>query len=177
MSKQTRRWVRLILLIIMLALVGFTLYQAIVQKDQGKPELGQQAPDFALTSLDGKQVKLSDLHGKAVMINFWGSWCEPCRTEMPAIQSMYEKYRKLGFVVIGINIAETDVAAAQFVKQYQLNFPIWMDRNREVVRLYRIGPIPSSIFIDRSGKIIDSKDGPLVPSELEKQIRPLVFEK
>lgn len=174
MKKTTRLWVRAILLLVMVGLIGFALYEATTQKNGGKPETGQEAPDFTLISLSGQEKQLRDLRGKAVMLNFWGSWCEPCRSEMPALQKMYHKYRDRGFEVIGINIAETDVAAEQFIRHYGLTFPIWMDRDREVVRLYRIGPIPSSIFIDPQGKIAYIKEGPLSVGELETHILPLL---
>jgi peroxiredoxin len=174
MKKTTRLWVRAILLIVMVGLIGFALYEATTQQNGRKPETGQEAPNFTLTSLTGQEVQLRDLRGKAVMLNFWGSWCEPCRSEMPTLQKMYTKYRNQGFEVVGINIAETDVAAEQFIRQYELTFPIWMDRDRGVVRLYRIGPIPSSIFIDSQGKITYIKDGPLSVGELETHILPIL---
>lgn len=158
----------------MVALIVIALYQVIDEGKSQKPQVSEQAPNFELTTLDGKQVSLSKLRGKAVLLNFWGSWCEPCKTEMPALTKMYEKYQSQGLEVVGINIAETDVAVGQFIKQYSLNFPVWMDRDRDVVDLYKIGPIPSTYFIDPAGKIIYVKEGPLELSELEAKVTPML---
>lgn len=174
MKKTARFWMRTTLLIIMLGLLIFTLYQAVSQKTGSKPEVGDEAPNFTLTDISGKEVSLNELKGKAVMLNFWGTWCEPCRTEMPALQKAFDKYQKQGFVVIGINIAETDIAAADFARRYGLKFPIWMDRDREVVQLYHIGPIPSTLFINPEGVITYFKDGALSLNQLETQILPIL---
>lgn len=174
MNKKRRFWVRSILLLIMIGLIAFPLYQLIKDDQPQKPAIGDMAPDFQLTSLDGEQMSLKRLKGKAVVLNFWGSWCEPCRTEMPALTEIYQQYQSSGLEVIGINIAETDVTASQFVRQYQLNFPIWMDRNRDVVDLYGIGPIPSTYFIDPSGKIVYIREGPLQVNELKNLILPIL---
>lgn len=167
MNKKRRYWLRLILLTVMVGLIGFALYRVMEEGRSEKPQVGDLAPNFQLSSLDGKPVSLEQLKGKVVILNFWGSWCEPCRTEMPALTEIYRQYQQAGIEVVGINIAETDVTAMQFVKQYKLNFPIWMDRNREVVDLYEIGPIPSTYFIDPTGKIVAVKEGPLQLNELQ----------
>ncbi|SEN08001.1 Peroxiredoxin [Lihuaxuella thermophila] len=172
MNKQVRYWMRRIIFLVLIAMIGFALFQLV---GEGKnPEVGDEAPDFKLTTLDGKEMKLSQLRGKAVMLNFWASWCEPCRTEMPAMQKVYEKYKDQGFVIVAVNIAETDVAASQFAKQYGLTFPIWMDRDREAVRLYQIRPIPTSFFIDPEGMIRRKVEGPLDVSRLELYVNPIL---
>jgi peroxiredoxin len=171
-NKQVRYWMRRIIFLALIAMIGFALYQLAGQSKI--PEAGDEAPDFKLTTLDGKEMKLSQLRGKAVMLNFWGSWCEPCRTEMPAMQQVYEKYKDEGFVIVAVNIAETDVAASQFAKQNGLTFPIWMDRDREAVKLYNIKPIPTSFFIDPDGIIRKKIEGPLDVSQLELYINAIL---
>lgn len=169
MNKQTRYWVRRLLLLSLLILVGVAIYQ--VSTDTGgKPVAGEQAPDFTLTTLDGKQKSLSDLKGKAVMINFWGTWCPPCKQEMPAIQKAYEINQKRGFEVVSINIRENDLPVSNFVNQMGLTFPIWMDKEREVIKQYKIGPIPSTFFINRDGVIIERIEGPLQLNQLQYYI-------
>ncbi|MBA4494276.1 thiol-disulfide oxidoreductase ResA [Paenactinomyces guangxiensis] len=177
MNKQTRYWVRRILFFVMVVIIGVALYQAIQQGKSEVPQAGDKAPDFQLTTLDGKEMKLSQLRGKAVMLNFWGTWCKPCRTEMPAMQQMYEKYKGSGFEIVAVNIAETDVAAASFARQYSLTFPIWMDRNRDVVNLYGIKPIPSSFFIDPQGVIRKKIEGQLNVNQLEVYINSVLPQK
>lgn len=174
MKKKRRYWVRFFLLLVMIGLIGFALYYVMGEGQPKKPKVGDIAPNFQLSTLDGQQMSLQQLKGKAVILNFWGSWCEPCRTEMPALTEVYQQYRKADLMVIGINIAETDVTVMQFVKQYKLNFPIWMDRDREVVERYRIGPIPSTYFIDPNGRISYIREGPLQLNELKKILLPIL---
>lgn len=174
MNKNQRYWLRLVLLVVMIGLIGFALYRVIDEGQPDQPQVGEYAPDFQLPTLKGEPKSLKQLKGKGVVLNFWGSWCEPCRTEMPALNEIYRRYQAQGIEVIGINIAETDVTAMQFVKQYQLDFPIWMDRDREVVELYQIGPIPSTYLIAPDGKIAYIKEGPLALSELERLVSAIL---
>jgi peroxiredoxin len=169
MKKHTRYWVRRVLLLCLIGLVGYAIYQ--VSTDTGgKPVEGDKAPDFTLTTLDGKQRSLSELKGKAIMLNFWGTWCPPCKSEMPAIQQAYSMNKNRGFEVVSINIRENELPVSNFAQQMDLTFPIWMDKDREVVKLYKIGPIPSSFFINREGEIIKRVEGPLQLSQLQQII-------
>ncbi|PTM59247.1 thiol-disulfide oxidoreductase ResA [Desmospora activa] len=170
MNKRTRYWVRRILMVVMAGLVGFALYQALADEKTGA-EVGESAPDFELETLEGETLKLSDLKGKAVLINFWATWCKPCRDEMPAIQSVYERYQDQDFVVVGVNIAETPVSVKGFARQLELDFPIVLDRNREVTKQYNIGPIPSSVFLDKEGKVVRKQDGQMVEGQIEGYVR------
>lgn len=174
MKKKRRYWIRLSLLLLMIGLIGFAFYQQFHEGESQKPKVGDLAPNFQLSTLDGQPTSLQQLKGKAVILNFWASWCEPCRTEMPALTEIYRLYEKEGLMVIGVNIAENDVSVMQFVKQYRLQFPIWMDRNREVVELYKIGPLPSTYFIDPDGKIAYIHEGPLQLNELRNIVLQLL---
>ncbi|MDR6224827.1 thiol-disulfide oxidoreductase ResA [Desmospora profundinema] len=170
MNHRTRYWVRRVLMLVMAGLVGFALYQALAEEKVGTT-VGEQAPDFELQTLDGDTLKLSDLEGKAVLVNFWATWCKPCRDEMPAIQSVYNRYKDQDFVVVGVNIAETPVSVKAFARQLELDFPIVLDRNREVTRLYNIGPIPSSVLLDKDGKVVRKHDGQMVEGQIEGYAR------
>ncbi|GAA5344695.1 thiol-disulfide oxidoreductase ResA [Planifilum fimeticola] len=151
----------------MLALIGFALYQT---GESEAVEIGQTAPDFELTTLDGKTVRLSEFRGKGVLINFWASWCKPCRDEMPAIQRVYERHRDKGLEVLGVNIAETGVTVDGFVRHLDLTFPILLDQNREVTQLYGIGPIPSSIFVSPEGKVVRKVSGQMQEGQIESMV-------
>jgi peroxiredoxin len=176
MNKQTRYWMRRVLFVCLVGMVAFAIYR--VSTDTGgKPVEGNRAPNFTLTTLDGKQMSLHDLKGKAVMINFWGTWCPPCRAEMPAIQAAYMSNKDKGFEVVSVNIRENEVPVANFVSQYGLSFPIWMDKDRYVVKLYKIGPIPSTFFIDPDGVIVKRIEGPLQISQLQYYIEQLLPKK
>lgn len=115
--------------------------------------VGQAAPDFNLPTLDGGRVKLSDLKGKPVVVNFWASWCTPCRREMPDFQAVYDKYKAQGLELYGINVGESNVAVTDFQKQVGTTFPILIDEGEHAQTAYKILPLPATFFIDRSGTI------------------------
>lgn len=119
------------------------------------PREGFLAPDFTLDMLAGGEITLSDLRGKAVVVNLWASWCPPCRAEMPAIQRVYERNRERGLEVLAVNTTYQDREsdAAAFVQEYGLGFPILMDRTGEVSRGYQLRALPSTFFVDRKGVI------------------------
>jgi len=132
------------------------------------PLSGKPAPDFALKTLDGQAVHLSDYRGKAVLINLWATWCPPCLAEMPAIQAAYEKYKDQGLVVLGIDYTAQDNLAnvTAFVAKYQLTFPILLDQGGNISSLsYDMHGLPDSYFIDRSGVVRRMISG-AIPAEL-----------
>lgn len=170
MNRRTRFWVRRLLMLAMLVLIGFALFQTGGTDEGEAVEAGQTAPDFELTTLDGKSIRLSELRGKGVLINFWASWCKPCRDEMPAIQQVYDRYKDKGLEVLAVNIAETEVTVDGFVRHLDLAFPILLDSNREVTRLYGIGSIPSSIFVSPDGKVVRKVSGQMSEGQIESMV-------
>lgn len=114
---------------------------------------GQPAPDFNLTSLEGEQVRLSALKGRPVVVNFWASWCTPCRKEMPEFEAVQAKYGDQGLQVYGINVGESKVAVTNFRDQVGVTFPILIDTDESVQNAYKILPLPATFFIDRAGVI------------------------
>jgi peroxiredoxin len=154
----------------MAGLIVFALYQNLSATGKERLEVGDKAPDFQLQTLDGKVVKLSDYHGKVVLINFWATWCQPCRTEMPDLQKVYESWRGRGLEVLAVNIAETPVAVQAFKKELGLTFPILLDSQKEVTKLYKVGPIPTSFFVDESGKIIRIFQGQMNRNQMEQGV-------
>ncbi len=119
------------------------------------PREGFSAPDFTLELLGGGQTTLSDLRGKAVVINLWASWCPPCKAEMPAIQKVYEKNKERGLEVLAVNTTyqDSEQAAASFIDEFDLTFPIPLDRTGTVSRQYQLRALPSTFFVDRQGVI------------------------
>ncbi|MFD1397110.1 thiol-disulfide oxidoreductase ResA [Kroppenstedtia eburnea] len=167
MNRKTRYWVRRVLMLIMVGAVAFAIYKTVSDGEKQTVEEGMEAPDFQLQTLDGKEMKLSELRGRAVLLNFWATWCEPCRDEMPAIQKVYEKHRDKGLVVVGVNIAESQLTVKGFVRQLDLSFPILLDKERKVVDQYRIEPIPTSLFIDKDGKVVRIVKGQMDDVQME----------
>ena len=135
------------------------------------------APDFTLETLDGKQAKLSDYKGKVVMVNFWASWCQPCREEMPYVEKAYETYKGQGLVVLGVNLKEKNVPIQGFADQFGLTFPILMDREGTVaVDQYKVKPIPTTFFIDKQGVLRQTTEAPMTYAYIESTLEPLLAE-
>jgi thiol-disulfide isomerase/thioredoxin len=111
------------------------------------------APPFTLSARGGKDVSLAQYQGQVVMINFWASWCGPCRQEMPLLESIYKKYNKLGFTLLGVNVEPDSKAADDWLKATPVSFPILYDKDSKVSKLYEVDGMPSTVIIDRSGKL------------------------
>lgn len=119
-------------------------------------ELNRPAPDLTLPVLDGEPIRLADMRGKVVLVNFWGTWCEPCKEETPALQQAYQELRDAGLVIVGVNLRRqeaSDEAVRAFVRQYGVTYPIALDVDGEAARLFQISPIPVSYFIDPAGTV------------------------
>jgi peroxiredoxin len=111
------------------------------------------APDFTLNAQTGKPVELTQFKGQVVMLNFWASWCGPCRQEMPLLDSIYKKYGKLGFTMIGVNVEPDSKAANDWLKQTPVTFPILYDTDSKVSKLYGVSGMPSTVIVDRKGTV------------------------
>lgn len=126
---------------------------------------GEVAPDFELTTLDGKAVKLSDYKGKKVILNFWATWCPPCRAEMPHMQNYFEdKAEQENVAILAVNLTTEDRGVDKvegFVKEYELAFPIPMDTDGDIGALYQAVTIPTSYMIDTEGKVQNKIVGPM----------------
>jgi len=127
-----------------------------------------EAPDFALKTLDNKEVQLSNLRGKGVIINFWGTWCKPCEKEMPALESTYKEYKNKNVEIIGVNLEESNIAVKTYVDRKDLSFPILLDKDGQVRDIYNVSTIPSSFFINEEGKIVKEYVGQMNEETLNK---------
>jgi peroxiredoxin len=135
--------------------VSFSSAQAAEQVKINAP-----APDFALSDLEDKEISLSSLKGKVVILTFWSIYCQPCRQEMPMMDSLYQKYRSEGLDVVGVNIDRDPLVSIQnFVKENRLSFPILLDREKSAMKTYRAHFLPSTFVLNRSGIIVDKVVG------------------
>ncbi len=134
------------------------------------------APDFTLHAMTGANLQLKDQRGRVVMVNFWATWCGPCREEMPQLNRLYEKYRASGFVLLGVNVDDDTSKAAEVAKKLGLTFPVLLDTDKKVSKLYDLSTMPSTVIIDRDGKVRYVHRGYLAGYEdnYEKQIRELL---
>jgi peroxiredoxin len=141
------------------------------------PHTGFLAPDISLLDINGNEVTLSDLRGVPIMINFWASWCPPCRAEMPAMQNAFEEYADEGFTILAINATNQDNlnSATEFINEHSLTFPILLDTQGQAFNDYQIHSLPTSFFIDLNGIITDVViGGPLAEALLNIRIKDLL---
>jgi len=114
---------------------------------------GSAAPDFTLRSSDGHNVRLRELRGQVVLVNFWATWCGPCREEMPQLGKLYDKYRASGFTLLGVNIDEDSRSAQDLAHKLGVKFPVLFDADKAISHLYELGTMPSTVLIDKDGRI------------------------
>ncbi|HEX3838039.1 MAG TPA: TlpA disulfide reductase family protein [Steroidobacteraceae bacterium] len=138
----------------------------------------EPAPTFSLPSRSGGTIDLAQFKGQVVMINFWASWCVPCRQEMPLLESIYKKYKPLGFTLIGVNVEPDQKEAENFLKQTPVSFPVLFDAKSKVSGLYNVQVMPTTVFIDRKGnvRLVHQSYQPGAENLYMDQIRTLIRE-
>jgi cytochrome c biogenesis protein CcmG, thiol:disulfide interchange protein DsbE len=132
------------------------------------------APDLTLNDLDGAQASLADFRGQVVLVNNWATWCPPCKAEMPTLQAYYEEHKDQGFLLVGIEAGEPVDEVAQFVDDYKLTFPIWLDPQNKALSAFHNQSLPSSYLIDREGVVRLAWVGAVSKSILEKYVTPML---
>ena len=163
-----------------LALVVVLLLSAGCQDDIPAPvrdvksEVGYSAPDFELEDLAGESVLLSDYRGKVVVLNFWATWCGPCRLELPILEGLPSKYDAEDLVVLAINQGETLPEVSAFAEEHELPFTVLLDPQLSVGMAYKARSIPTTYVVDVDGVIQYKRIGALIPNELDLAIRPLI---
>ncbi len=137
------------------------------------PVQGAPAPDFALFNLEGEKVRLSDLRGRIILLNFWATWCAPCRIEMPLLQERFERFTEDGLIVLAVDFDEPRPVVEDFGNELGLTFPILLDPGGEVQGLYRVRGYPSSFFVDRDGLVRIVHIGVMTDGQLDKYLEEL----
>jgi peroxiredoxin len=152
-----------------LMILNINMAEAAVSK--GKP-----APDFALRSMAGENLRLSELRGKVVMVNFWATWCAPCRKEMPLLNDLYKKHKQSGFVLLGVNIDNNPKKAEKMAKKLGVSFPVLFDSKKTVSESYGVSAMPFTVIIDKSGSVKHVHKGylPGYEKKYDKQISKLL---
>ncbi|MEO4053272.1 thiol-disulfide oxidoreductase ResA [Solibacillus sp. CAU 1738] len=152
-KKQKRSLTRGIILVVLAAAIAYTVF-ATATKDKVKVlKVGATAPDFELVDLNGETHRLSDYKGQGVFLNFWGTWCEPCKKEMPAMDRQYTAFKNQGVQTLAINIAQSDFEVQKYIKNLGVSFPVVIDKTKSVMTAYNIYPLPTTILISPEGKV------------------------
>ena len=135
---------------------------------------GNRARDFSLESLQGDKISLSDFRGTVVLINFWATWCEPCRAEVPGFEQVFRSHRDDGFVVLGINVEETREQVEPFVDSVDVTYPVLLDPGGEVSAVYRTLGLPMSLLLTPDGEIYVRHVGFLSEAALEDYLQKVM---
>ena len=141
------------------------------------PQTGFLAPDFELKTIEGKSIKLSDLHGQPVLINLWATWCPPCRAEMQTLETVYNDYKDQGFIILAVNMTSQDDSQAiiPFVEEQGITYPILLDDKGEIAQAYQMKSLPSSYFIGRDGIVHEVViGGPMAEATLRTRIEEIL---
>ena len=158
-----------------LAVIGLLAY-GLLSKGGDQIAIGDTAPDKQLAKLDGTgQSEIADYRGRWVLVNFWASWCEPCRAEAPALESFQHAHEKQGFMVLGINLDDATTDASEFVKRYGLTYPQLREGNGNDRRdAYGMTGFPESFLVDPQGKLALIRRGPVNEAYLQQMVAPLI---
>ncbi len=137
-------------------------------------ERDQLAPLFSLPTPTGERVDLASLEGQVVLVNFWATWCPPCRDEMPVIKAAADQYGPQGFRVLAVNVQEPPDQVTAFGREMGLTFPLLLDSKGDVTRVYRVQNLPRNFFIARDGRVVRIHPGELTPDTIERYLKELL---
>lgn len=164
----------IVILFIGLLAYGFTRDPHFIQS----PLIGRQAPDFTLALFDGGTISLKDYRGKAVLVNFWASWCPPCRVEAPALEAAWKRYREKDVVFLGVNIQDQENNAREFIKEFGITYINGRDLTRKVSVDYGVWGIPETFFVDREGRItykqVGAVEAGVITAKVDEALRGVV---
>lgn len=145
-----------------------------IDNTQAQPDPGHPAPDFTIHLPDGSTTRLSDYRGRPVILNFWATWCPPCRLEMPDLVDVYEAHKDEGLVVLALDDAEAHDLVSAFVEEFGMTMPVVIDPQGDVMQAYKTNSLPSSFFIDRDGVVRVRWLGLLTPDVLEQNLQTIL---
>lgn len=152
-------------------IIALKLFSLEANSLPSSPLIGKKAPDFTLPTIDGTEVRLSQFQGQPVLINFWASWCVPCREEMPELVRSYEAHKSEGLMILGLNLTYSDTLpdVQEFVNEFDMTFPVLLDKDGQVAeKSYPLPGVPTSIFINRDGTIARVQAGLMSGKQIDK---------
>ena len=165
----------LLIVVILVAGAAWTAASRVTTAQATRERARRATPEISLPTLDGRMFRLSEQLGKPVIVNFWATWCPPCRAELPAFEEVYKNHRSDGLVIVGVDIAEPQDVVTKFVADMGLTFPIALDSDGEALALYRVQGLPTTLFVGRDGTILDvTVGGPLTKAAIESKVTDLM---
>ena len=162
-----------ILLLASIVIVATVIGIQLANQLQTQPTSGP-AQDFELTTFDGETFNLSDLRGQIIVLNFWASWCVPCRDEAPILEALWRRYRNQSVVVVGIAYADSQQGSLEFIEEFNISYPNGPDVGTRISDEYRITGVPETFVIDKTGEIVFFIPAPISEGQLDAIIRPLL---
>jgi cytochrome c biogenesis protein CcmG/thiol:disulfide interchange protein DsbE len=170
-----RRRSRLIAAVVVVPIVlVVALFGLGLNRQQNRQPISGPAPDFTLTSFDGQQIRLSDLRGKVVLVNFWASWCIPCHQEAPELEAAWQQYKDMGVVFVGVAWSDFERDAKAFITKYSNTYPNGLDLRTKISDLYGITGVPETFIIDRQGDVRHFVPQALDRKQIAEFIEPLL---
>ncbi|MFC5699845.1 redoxin domain-containing protein [Cohnella faecalis] len=172
--KRHRKKLQYFILIAVIVIGGYAIGSSLFSKADIL-KIGDKPPEFKLLDLSGQVHSLEEYKGKPLILNFWGTFCPPCRDEMPALQEVYDSWKDKGVQLVGINLSENRLNVDSFIQMVGTNFPILLDKDRMTEKAYGLKQYPTTFFIDAKGKIRDIRiGGPLAADDIEAEIAKLL---
>ncbi|MBO7744050.1 redoxin domain-containing protein [Paenibacillus sp. MWE-103] len=172
--KKNRRLIQVLIFLGVLVLGGYAIGNSLFANSGGLPGKGQTPPSFALLDLDGQTHRLEDYKGKALVLNFWGTFCPGCVTETPDLEEQYKKHADKPFEIVGVNLSEDKLAIRNFIEQYGVSYTILQDDNRQIERAYGLRSYPTTFFVKPDGTIMDVFIGPMGKQDMDERITKLL---
>lgn len=167
-------WGRVLAYALLIGLLGLMGW-GVVRAATGPLDAGA-APDFTLTTFEGETITLSELQGQVVVINFWASWCPPCREEAAYLERTWREYQDQGVMFIGVDYADTEKEALAYIDEFDITYPNGPDVGTRISQAYRIRGVPETFFVDRQGQLRGVHIGPLKAPQLDEKIEELLAE-
>ncbi|MHA6483850.1 redoxin domain-containing protein [Paenibacillus sp. strain BS8-2] len=174
-SNKARKTMQIVILAAVLIVGGYAIGTSLfTERGSGLIKPGDEPPVFSLANLDGGVTSLSDYAGKPIVINFWGTFCEPCVKEMPEFERQYEKWQDKGLTILAINLSEDSLTVNNFVNRFELTYPILRDVARKTERKYALRQYPTTFFVKADGTLMEAVVGGMTEVDIDKRIERLL---
>ncbi|WP_240374767.1 thiol-disulfide oxidoreductase ResA [Bacillus piscicola] len=172
-KKRKRLVMRSSVLGVLAVVLSYVFYTNFIKSEETLVNEGEIAPNFVLMNAEGEEVELKDYRGQGVFLNFWGTYCPPCEKEMPYMDKLYQEYKEKGVEILAVNVGESDLVVDRFVSRHDLTYPILLDRNKNVLDRYGIGPLPATFLVDANGEVVQIITGGMTEDRIRSYMEKI----